>query len=67
VRPATGQQIPLPDTSADAIFTAEAFHWFDDDRALAEIARVLRLGARGFRHPMLEAQARRRAEAKVKV
>jgi SAM-dependent methyltransferase len=45
VRPGTGQQIPFPDTSADAVFAAEAFHWFDDDRALAEIARVLRPGA----------------------
>ena len=38
----TGQEIPLPDGSLDAVFAAEAFHWFDDERALAEIARVLR-------------------------
>jgi ubiquinone/menaquinone biosynthesis C-methylase UbiE len=61
VRPGTRQQIPLPETSVDAILAAEAFHCFDDDRALAEIAPVLRLRARGFRHPMPEAQARRRA------
>ena len=40
----SGQQIPLPDASADGVFAAEAFHWFDDDRAAAEIARVLRPG-----------------------
>jgi SAM-dependent methyltransferase len=40
----TGQEIPLPDGSVDAVFAAQAFHWFDDERALAEIARVLRPG-----------------------
>jgi ubiquinone/menaquinone biosynthesis C-methylase UbiE len=38
----TGQQIPLPDASVDAVFAAEAFHWLDDKQALTEIARVLR-------------------------
>jgi SAM-dependent methyltransferase len=38
----TAQEIPLEDASVDAVFAAEAFHWFDDARALAEIARVLR-------------------------
>jgi SAM-dependent methyltransferase len=38
----TGQAIPLPDRSVDAVFAAQAFHWFDDERAVAEIARVLR-------------------------
>jgi SAM-dependent methyltransferase len=37
--------IPLPDASADAVTAAQAFHWFDVDVALPEIARVLR--ARG--------------------
>ena len=38
----TAQEIPLTDDSVDAVFAAEAFHWFNDERALAEIARVLR-------------------------
>ena len=37
----TAERIPLPDASADAVFVAQAFHWFDGPRALAEIARVL--------------------------
>jgi SAM-dependent methyltransferase len=38
----TADQIPLPDASVEAVFVAQAFHWFDNERALAEIARVLR-------------------------
>jgi len=40
----TGQQIPVADASVDAVYAAQAFHWFDDAAALAEIARVLRPG-----------------------
>jgi SAM-dependent methyltransferase len=36
------EQIPLVDASIDVVFAAEAFHWFAHERALAEIARVLR-------------------------
>jgi SAM-dependent methyltransferase len=39
-----GEQIPLPSTSVDAVFAAQSFHWFANERALAEIARVLRPG-----------------------
>jgi SAM-dependent methyltransferase len=41
-RAGTAQKIPLGSASVDAVFAAEAFHWFDDARAHAEIARVLR-------------------------
>jgi len=38
------EQIPLPDASADAVFVADAFHWFDGAKAVAEFDRVLRRG-----------------------
>lgn len=38
----TAERVPLADDSVDAVFVAEAFHKFDDTRALAEISRVLR-------------------------
>lgn len=39
--PGTAESIPLPDRSVNALFVAEAFHWFDRERAVAEIGRVL--------------------------
>jgi SAM-dependent methyltransferase len=39
--PGTDQAIPLAAGSVDAVFVAQAFHKFDDERTLAEIARVL--------------------------
>jgi SAM-dependent methyltransferase len=40
------ESMPLPDASADVVTSAQAFHWFDHDDALPEIARVLRPGGR---------------------
>jgi SAM-dependent methyltransferase len=40
----TAEEIPLPDEEVDAVFVAEAFHWFNRERAVPEIARVLRPG-----------------------
>jgi ubiquinone/menaquinone biosynthesis C-methylase UbiE len=42
--PGTAEEIPLADSSADAVLVAQAFHWFDGRRTLDQIARVLRPG-----------------------
>jgi len=41
-----GEAIPLPDASADALFISSAWHWLDPERAIPEIARVLKDGGR---------------------
>jgi SAM-dependent methyltransferase len=38
----TAEAIPLEDGSVDGVTVGQAFHWFEGDAALAEIARVLR-------------------------
>lgn len=38
------EAIPAPSRSVDVVVCAQSFHWFDHDRALPEIARVLRPG-----------------------
>lgn len=37
----TAERIPTPDGSFAAVFCGESFHWFDWERAIPEIARVL--------------------------
>ena len=38
------EDIPADDTSFDAVMMASAWHWVDEERALPEVARVLRPG-----------------------
>jgi SAM-dependent methyltransferase len=40
----TAESMPFADGSVDVVAVAQAFHWFDHDRALPEIHRVLREG-----------------------
>lgn len=41
---ASAEQIPLRDAAVDAVTVAAAYHWFDEDLAVPELARVLRPG-----------------------
>ncbi len=41
---APAERIPLPDESCDAVFAAQCFHWFDRERAVPELRRVLKPG-----------------------
>jgi SAM-dependent methyltransferase len=40
----TAEELPLEDESVDVVTVAQAFHWFDHERALPELHRVLRPG-----------------------
>ena len=44
VRAGWAESIPLADAEVDAVFAGQAFHWFANDTAVGEIARVLRPG-----------------------
>ncbi|WP_296187092.1 class I SAM-dependent methyltransferase [Pseudomonas sp. UBA1879] len=46
VMPGTAEALPLPDNTVDAVVCAQAFHWFANQAALAEIHRVLKPGGR---------------------
>ncbi|MGJ7440821.1 class I SAM-dependent methyltransferase [Aquipuribacter sp. MA13-6] len=59
----SGEALPLPDASVDAVLVAQAWHWMDHDRTSVEVARVLRPGGalvlmwnlRDAHHPVTEA------------
>jgi hypothetical protein len=42
----TAEAIPLADGSVDAVFVAEAFHWFEPEPALREVRRASAEGSR---------------------
>lgn len=44
VRSGTAEEIPSEDGSVRAVMAADAFHWFDEARAMPEIRRVLAPG-----------------------
>lgn len=41
---ARAEELPVPSRSVDVVVVGQAFHWFDPDLALLEMARVLRPG-----------------------
>jgi SAM-dependent methyltransferase len=41
VHPGSAEQIPIADSSVDAVVVAQAWHWFDASLAVPEVARVL--------------------------
>jgi SAM-dependent methyltransferase len=43
---AVAETLPIADAAIDAVTVAQAFHWFDADRAIDEFGRVLRPGGR---------------------
>ena len=40
----SAESIPLPDESVEAAFAGQAYHWFDRERAVPELHRVVRTG-----------------------
>jgi SAM-dependent methyltransferase len=46
VREGVAEALPVEDAGVDAVVAGQAFHWFADERALAQFARVLRPAGR---------------------
>jgi len=46
VREGVAERLPVDDGTADAVVAGQAFHWFANERALSEFARVLRPSGR---------------------
>jgi SAM-dependent methyltransferase len=46
VRAGWAEALPLDDSTVDAVVAASAWHWVDEERAVPEVARVLRPGGR---------------------
>ena len=42
--PGSAEEIPVPDGAADAVVGSSMWHWVDEERAIPEVARVLRPG-----------------------
>ncbi len=42
----TGESLPVADASQDLVVAAQSWHWVDTERAVPEVARVLRPGGR---------------------
>ncbi|WP_200210252.1 class I SAM-dependent methyltransferase [Micromonospora coerulea] len=40
----SAEEVPLPDGSVDAVLVGQAYHWFDKERAHAEVGRLIRTG-----------------------
>lgn len=40
----SAEQVPVSDAQFDAVTVGQAYHWFDEDRTVPELARVLRPG-----------------------
>jgi SAM-dependent methyltransferase len=46
VRPGQAEELPADSSSYDVVLAASAWHWVDEERAVPEVARVLRPGGR---------------------